>query len=154
MSRDNSISQEPQKIETCSWVHIEGSIFPSRSISCLLLGQRFSGLPPTALETLIGQYAYILVWLAVATTPRKDTQPNISGLQDHSQSILNFNPGSKKLPPLYIDQLKCGIRPHIGQKNENFQLFYTVLPRYNAPRYNTDLAMTRFFITKVFLPHL
>ena len=55
----------------------------------------------------------------VATTPRKDTQPNISDLRDHSQSI--FRPiltrvhekkkKKKKLPPLYIDQLKCGIRP-------------------------------------------
>ena len=54
----------------------------------------------------------------VATTPRKDPQPNISDLRDHSQSI--FRPiltripkkkKKKKLPPLYIDQLKCGIRP-------------------------------------------
>ena len=56
----------------------------------------------------------------VATTPRKDPQPNISDLRDRSQSI--FRPiltriqkkkkkKKKKLPPLYIDQLKCGIRP-------------------------------------------
>ena len=30
----------------------------------------------------------------------------------------------------------------------------TVIPRYNAPRYNADLAITRFFTPKVFLPHL
>ena len=30
----------------------------------------------------------------------------------------------------------------------------TVIPRYNAPRYNADLAITRFFVAKVFLPHL
>ena len=53
----------------------------------------------------------------VATTPRKDPQPNISDLRDHSQSIfcpiLTRVPKKKKkkLPPLYIDQLKCGIRP-------------------------------------------
>ena len=29
----------------------------------------------------------------------------------------------------------------------------TVIPRYNAPRYNADLAITRFFTPKVFLPH-
>ena len=29
-----------------------------------------------------------------------------------------------------------------------------VIPRYNAPRYNADLAITRFFTPKVFLPHL
>ena len=59
----------------------------------------------------------ILPIRVVATTPRKDPQPNISDLQDHSQSI--FRPiltriqkkKKKKLPPLYIDQLKCGIRP-------------------------------------------
>ena len=30
----------------------------------------------------------------------------------------------------------------------------TVIPRYNAPRYNADLAITRLFTPKVFLPHL
>ena len=30
----------------------------------------------------------------------------------------------------------------------------TVIPRYNAPRYNADLAITRFFAPKVFLPNL
>ena len=30
----------------------------------------------------------------------------------------------------------------------------TVIPRYNAPRYNADLAITRFFTPKVFLPRL
>ena len=30
----------------------------------------------------------------------------------------------------------------------------TVIPRYNAPRHNADLAITRFFTPKVFLPHL
>ena len=30
----------------------------------------------------------------------------------------------------------------------------TVIPRYNAPRYNADLAITRFFTPKVLLPHL
>ena len=32
--------------------------------------------------------------------------------------------------------------------------YITVVPRYNTPRYNADLAITRFFITKVFLPHI
>ena len=31
---------------------------------------------------------------------------------------------------------------------------HTVVPRYNAPRYNADLAITRLFIPKGFLPHL
>ena len=53
--------------------------------------------------------------------PRKDTQPKISDLRDHSQSISRQilarvqkkrkKKRKKKLPPLYIDQLKCGIRP-------------------------------------------
>ena len=30
----------------------------------------------------------------------------------------------------------------------------TVIPRYNAPRHNADLVITRFFTPKVFLPHL
>ena len=67
------------------------------------------------------QYTKICNIRVVATTPRKDPQPNISDLRDHSQSI--FRPiltriqkkkkkkKKKKLPPLYIDQLKCGIRP-------------------------------------------
>ena len=39
--------------------------------------------------------------------------------------------------------------------NDQFNLtLCTVVPRYNAPRYNADLAITRFFILKVFLPRL
>ena len=40
------------------------------------------------------------------------------------------------------------------KKNTEHKLFSTVIPRYNAPRYNADLAITRFFTPKFFLPHL
>ena len=79
-------------------------------------------------STKVVNLGCLIIWLlcciirVVATTPRKDPQPNISDLRDHSQSI--FRPiltrvqkkkkkkkKKKKLPPLYIDQLKCGIRP-------------------------------------------
>ena len=63
----------------------------------------------------ISRYKTIRV---VATTPKKDPQPNISDLRDRSQSIfrpiltrIQKKKKKKKLPPLYIDQLKCGIRP-------------------------------------------
>ena len=47
--------------------------------------------------------------------PRKDTQvqPNTSDLRDHPQSISGpiLSRLRKKVPPLNIDRLKCGIRP-------------------------------------------
>ena len=42
-----AISREPWKIESCSWSQIVGLISLSRSISCLLPGQRISGLRPS-----------------------------------------------------------------------------------------------------------
>ena len=73
---------------------------------------------PNLLETCFDKTLNSSFIRVVATTPRKDTQPKISDLRDHSQSI--FRPiltripkkkKKKKLPPLYIDQLKCGIPP-------------------------------------------
>ena len=42
-----AITREPWKIESCSWSQIVGLTFLSRSISCLLPGQRISGLRPS-----------------------------------------------------------------------------------------------------------
>ena len=54
-------------------------------------------------------------YLGGGSHPRKDTQPKIFELRDHSQSISRPNltrVQEKKLPPLYIDHLqKCGIQP-------------------------------------------
>ena len=47
-------------------------------------------------------------------TKKNATQPNISEPRDDSQSISRPKENlKKKLPPLYIDQMKCGIRPDL-----------------------------------------
>ena len=46
------------------------------------------------------------------------------------------------------------ITPFLADVVVHEECLSTVIPRYNAPRYNADLAITRFFTPKGFLPHL